>query len=142
MLRVVLDTNVFVSGLLSRGGAAARVLDAWRERRYILATSPAIIAEIQAVLNYPHIQAKYAILEEDINQFIAILNQDALLVPGKTRVAGIIPADPKDEKFLVCALESQADLIVSGDHHLLELGVYQDIPIVTIRQLLDQLPGE
>jgi len=140
MLRVVLDTNVFISGLLSRSGASAQALDAWRERRYLLVTSIGIIAEIQAVLNYPHIRAKYAIPDEDINQLVAILNKDALLVPGEANIAGTIPSDPEDEKFLACAMESQADLIVSGDHHLLELGVYHEIPIITVRQFLDLIP--
>jgi predicted nucleic acid-binding protein len=44
--------------------------------------------------------------------------------------------------FLACALDGQADVIVSGDHHLLDLGVYRDIPIITARQLLDQLKPE
>lgn len=118
MLRVVLDTNVFISGLLSRTGVSAQALNAWRERRYLLVTSDAIIAEIQAVLNYPHIRNKYAIPDEDIRQLVAILHKDALLVPGKANVAGTVPPDPEDEKFLACAMESLADLIVSGDHHL------------------------
>jgi len=140
MLRVVLDTNVFISGLLSRTGVSAQALNAWRERRYLLVTSDAIIAEIQAVLNYPHIRNKYAIPNEDIRQLVAILHKDALLVPGKANVAGTVPPDPEDEKFLACAMESLADLIVSGDHHLLELGVYQEIPIITVRQFMDLIP--
>jgi putative PIN family toxin of toxin-antitoxin system len=140
MLRVVIDTNVFVSGLLSRAGSSAQVLDAWRNRRFLLVTSTAIIAEIQAVLNYPHIRQKYSLSDEDIHELVVILNQDALLVPGKINVAGTIPADPQDEKFLACAIEGQVDLIVSGDHHLLDLVVFEDIPIVTIRQFLDMFP--
>jgi predicted nucleic acid-binding protein len=46
MLKVVLDTNVFVSSLLVRQGLPARVSDAWRERRYLLAVSPAIISDV------------------------------------------------------------------------------------------------
>jgi putative PIN family toxin of toxin-antitoxin system len=140
MLRVVLDTNILISGLLCRNGASAQALSAWRERRYLLVTSPAIIAEFQAVLSYSRIRAKYTILDDDIRQIAALLNQDALLVPGDIDVAGAIPADPDDEKFLACALESQADLIVSGDHHLLELENYKEIPIVTVRRFLDLIP--
>jgi putative PIN family toxin of toxin-antitoxin system len=140
MLRVVLDTNVLISGLLSRNRAFAQALNAWRERRFLLVASPAIIAEIQAVISYPRIRAKYTIPDDDILQLVALLNQDVLQVPGDIDVAGAIPADPEDEKFLACALESQADLIVSGDHHLLELGNYQEIPIVTVRRFLDLIP--
>jgi uncharacterized protein len=139
MLRVVIDTNVIVSGILSRSGAPAELLDAWRERRYLLLSSPAIIAEVQAVLKYPRIREKYHLSDEEINLTMALLEHEALLLPGEANVAGSVPADPKDEMFLACALDGQADLIVSGDHHLLELGAFRDIPIINARQFLDQL---
>lgn len=68
-----------------------------------------------------------------------LLEHDALLLPGKAKPAGSLPADPKDEMFLACALEGQADLILSGDHHLLELGSWQNIPIITTRQFVERL---
>jgi|GEM_PF-3016707 len=55
MLRVVIDTNVIVSGILSRKGAPAEVLNAWRERRFLLLSSSAIVAEVRTVLQYPRI---------------------------------------------------------------------------------------
>jgi len=58
MLRVVLDTNVFVSSLLSTQGLPAQVLNAWREGGYMLVTSPPIIAEIVEVLESPRITKK------------------------------------------------------------------------------------
>ncbi len=139
MLRVVLDTNVFVSSLLVRKGLAAQVLDAWRRREYLLITSPALIAEIRAVLNYPRIRRKYALTDADVEQLTALLEQDALLVPGRAEVAGAIPEDPDDEAVLACALDAQADLIVSGDRHLLDLGVYRGVPILTVRDFLERL---
>jgi uncharacterized protein len=139
MLRVVIDTNVIVSGILSRTGAPAELLNAWRERRFLLLSSPAIVAEVNAVLHYPHLQKKYHLSDEEINLMIALLEHDALLVSGDTDVAGSVPADPKDEMFLACALGGQADVIVTGDHHLLDLGVFRDTPIINARQFLDQL---
>lgn len=53
MLRVVLDTNVVVSGLLAPHGTPAVALDAWRERRYLLLTSPALVRELRRTLSYP-----------------------------------------------------------------------------------------
>jgi uncharacterized protein len=67
------------------------------------------------------------------------LEHDALLVSGDADVAGSVPADPKDEMFLACALSGGADVIVTGDHHLFDLVVFKDIPIVNARQFLDQL---
>jgi uncharacterized protein len=139
MLRVVIDTNVIVSGILSRTGAPAELLNAWRERRFLLLSSPAIVAEVNAVLHYPHLQKKYHLSDEEINLTITLLEHDALLVSGDADVAGSVPADPKDEMFLACALGGQADVIVTGDHHLLDLGVFRDIPIINARQFLDQL---
>ncbi|HLA97753.1 MAG TPA: putative toxin-antitoxin system toxin component, PIN family [Anaerolineales bacterium] len=139
MLRVVIDTNVIVSGILSRQGATAEILNAWRERRFLLLSSPAIVAEIRAVLRYPRIHRKYPLTDAEIDQVISLIEHDALLVPGSADVAGSVPADPKDEMFLACALDDQAEVIVSGDHHLLDLGVYQEIPVLTARQFLERL---
>ena|SRR3990172_2281990 len=139
MLRVVIDTNVIVSGILSRTGAPAELLNAWRQRRFLLLSSPAIVAEVRAVLQYPRIRKKYPLSDEEIEQTITLLEHDALLVAGGANTIGSVPADPKDELFLACALEGQADVIVSGDHHLLDLGVFRDIPIINPRQFLDQL---
>ncbi len=139
MLKVVLDTNVFVSSLLVKAGLPAQILDAWRERRYLLIVSPAIIAEIRATLSYPRIRRKYAITDEDVEQLVTLLERDALLVSGDADVAGAIPEDPADEMVLACAVDAQADVIVSGDRHLLNMDSYQSIPILTVRQFLERL---
>ena len=65
MLRVVLDANVIVSSALVRLGPPARLVDAWRAGGYLLLTSPAIIAEVDAVLYRPRIRRKYPITDED-----------------------------------------------------------------------------
>jgi len=57
-------------------------------------------------------------------------------------LSGSVPDDPMDEMVLACALEAQADLIVSGDHYLLALGEYRGIPIVTVRDLLGRLAAD
>ena len=90
-------------------------------------------------MSYERIRRKYLITDEDVVQLISLLEKDALIVPGRTEVTGVIPNDPDDEHVLVCALEGQADLIASGDHYLLELKEYKGIPIVTVRQFLEKL---
>ncbi len=57
MLRVVLDTNVFVSALLSRHGPAAQIFNAWRQQKFLLIVSPFLLQEIERVLRYPKITA-------------------------------------------------------------------------------------
>ena len=142
MLRVVLDTNVFVSSLLVKAGLPAQILDAWRSRRYVLVTSLDIIAEMRATLSYPRIRRKYGVTDEDVEALTVLLQHDALIVPGEADTAGAIPADPTDEKILACALDGRADLVVSGNLHLLDLVQYQGIPILNARQFLERLAAE
>ena len=139
MLRVVLDTNQFVSSVLVHHGLPAQVLDAWRQRQFILIVSPAIIAELRFTLNYPRIRRKYPITDADVQSLVALLTHDAVVVPGTVTVSGVIPDDPDDERVLACAVEGQAELIVSGDRHLLELDQYQGIPVITAREFLKRL---
>jgi putative PIN family toxin of toxin-antitoxin system len=139
MLRVVLDTNLFVSSLLVKSGLPAKAIDAWRERKYLLITSPVLIAEIVNTLSYERIRRKYLITDEDVRQLISLLEEDTLIVPGQIEISEVIPNDPDDEQVLICAIEGRADLIVSGDHHLLELEEYKGISIVTARQFLEKL---
>ena len=139
MLRVVLDTNVFVSSLLSTKGTPAQLLNAWREGRYMLVTSPAIIAEIVKVLESRRISEKYFIRSEDVEDLVDLLKTDAVLVPGQALVKGSVPRDPRDEMFLACAIDANADCIVSGDRHLLDLQAYRDIPILTVKEFAEKL---
>jgi putative PIN family toxin of toxin-antitoxin system len=139
MLRIVLDTNVFVSSLLSTQGLPAQVLHAWREGRYMLVASPPIIAEIVEVLESPRISKKYFIRQEDIQQLVDLLKTDTILVPGRAAVKGSVPQDPRDEMFLACAIDANADCIVSGDRHLLDLKTYRGIPILTVKEFVEKL---
>jgi putative PIN family toxin of toxin-antitoxin system len=142
VLKAVLDTNVLVSSLLVKVGLPARVVDAWRERKYILVTSADLIVEVRSTLNYPRLRRKYPLTDEDVEQLVNLLEQDALLVPGEAQVSGAIPDDPEDEKVLACAVDAHADLIVSGDSHLLTLGEYEGIAILTARAFLERLAEE
>lgn len=102
-------------------------------------SSIAIISEVKAVLGYPRIKERYSITTETIDQVVTLLEQHALLVDGADTAAGSIPADPHDEMFLACVLAGGADCIVSGDHHLLNLNVYQGIPVLNARKFVDWL---
>jgi len=139
VLRVVLDTNVFVSGLLSKTGIPAKILDAWRAGQYLLIASPPIVAEIKRVLQSPRIREKYFITDGDIEQLIILLEKEALIVPGYTDVKDAIPDGPGDEMFLACAVDAAADFIVSGDRHLLEISEYKGISIITVNEFEEKL---
>lgn len=139
MLRAVFDTNLFVSSVLIPEGLPAQALDAWRDHQFLLLTSPAIMAETASTLSYDRIRRKYQITQEDIADLLALLAAEAEIVPGEAKVAGSVPEDPDDEIVLACALDGQADMIVSGDKHLLSLGQFGSIPILTVRQFLGVL---
>lgn len=139
MLRAVLDTNILVSAVLSKSGAPAQVVDAWRARKFLVISSETAILETKRVLNDLHTTGKYQITEDQISGLLHLLQTDALLVPGQSDVTGVILAHPADEIFLSIAQDGEAQLIISGDHHLLDLGTYQAIQIQTARQFLDSL---
>ncbi len=139
LLRVVLDTNVVVSSLLSRVGPPARVIDAWKALRILPVISEEILKEIGATLSYPRLRRKYALTDQAVASVLGLLTRDALVVAGKVSAVGAVPEDPSDEVFLACAVEGHAAVIVSGDRHLLRLGAYHGIPIVTARRLLEEL---
>lgn len=142
MLRAVLDTNVIVSSFLVKEGQPARVLDAWRGRAHALIISPPLIAEIRTTLAYPRIRRKYTLADEVVDGLITLLEHDAIIVPGEADVEGAVPEDPDDEMVLACALDAGADVIVSGDKHLFELGGYQNIPILTVRDFLERITAD
>ncbi len=139
MLRVVVDTNVIVSGVISKKGAPAELLDAWSEHRFDLIISDAIIEEINRVLREPRLKEIFNISDGRILRLMELFHSDGILVPGSANVQGEIPADPSDEKFLAAALDGDADVIVSGDSDLLNLGSFQNIVILTARQFVNSL---
>jgi putative PIN family toxin of toxin-antitoxin system len=102
-------------------------------------TSPAIIAGVRAVLRYPRIRNKYAITDEDVEGLVALLEGEAVVVPGEVEVENVIPEGPADKGVLACAVEAGADGIVSGDRHLLDLGEYRGIRILTVREFLEEM---
>lgn len=138
LLHVVLDTNVYVSGIILARGTPFEVLEAWRQQGYILVTSEAILAEIERVLRYPRIRDRYHIAESDIARLLTSLRADALVVPGIHSIPQAC-SDPDDDKFLACAIEAQADCIVSGDPDLLTLGSYEGVAILKPHEFLARL---
>jgi len=131
-MRVVLDTNILVSALLWRG-APYRCLLALQAGLADLIVSPPILEELKAVLvtKFRHTVAEAEEAAELIQSAAEVVE-----ISGRLRA---VPNDPSDDKFVETAQAGQADLIVSGDRHLLELGSTADIPVITAREFLDRL---
>lgn len=139
--RVVLDTNVLVSGTIVQHGFPARILQQVLAQRVQLIASPYLLAEYWAVMQRPHIIKKYAKLGERLDLIRRFLQANATLVTPSF-IERVIPDDPSDDTILACAVAGKADYIVSGDEHLLALGEYRGIKILTPRDFVMDVLGE
>ena len=136
--RLVLDTNVFISALISDAGAPAKILRAIQRDRVIHLVSDPIVAEYLRVLEYPRIRKFKMITEEFIAGIAAYLINETERVELTTTVK--LSPDPDDGVFLSTAIDGKATLLVSGDKtDLLALGAVRHIPIVSSRQALAKL---
>ncbi|MBF0456822.1 MAG: putative toxin-antitoxin system toxin component, PIN family [Nitrospirae bacterium] len=128
-IKAVIDTNVFVSGIISPKGSPYKLLDAALKGQFRVVTSFSINREILNVIHREHIYTKYHLNEDILNGITSFLYEGTVITDEAINVKHI-KADPADDKFLSCAIEGEADYIVSGDAHLLALKHYQRIQIV------------
>ncbi len=140
-VRVVLDTNVLVSGLMTEYGHPRQILDAWLEGAYTLVTSLYLVEELAHVLSYPRIAKRIRLDEEELAVILTALLSEAEVTPGRLHLPGVT-RDPKDDAVVACAKEGDAAFIVSGDNDLLVLGEFDGIHIVTPRQFVEILDSE
>ena len=138
-MRLVLDTNVIISGFLSSGGPPARLLDLWDEDQYYTLISAEVqIAELMRVVEYPKLRAR--LNSALIHDWVFTLRRFGLLL-GDLPTIDISP-DPNDNFLLAMAQAGQADLLVTGDKRdLLALKRHGTTMIVTARAAVDRLRG-
>ena len=123
-LNVVLDTNIFIAAFSHPRGRNAQLWTAARTNRYRLLVSVPIIREIADVL-----RRDFAWPESDLQRRIRLIAQVAEVVITTTSL-DLVAADPDDNRILECAVDGKADLIVTNDHHLLDLKTCRGIPII------------
>jgi putative PIN family toxin of toxin-antitoxin system len=138
MLRAVLNTNVVISGTIQKSGHPYRIMNAWREGLFVLVTSQGLIQETERVFHYPRIRRKYRLTGEQIGRVLDNLRRYAIVTPGNLKIRAV-KEDPDDNQVIVAAVEGEADCMVSGDPHLLDLGSYREIEIVRPRQFIKML---
>ena len=131
-MRVVLDTNIFISAVL--GGKLGVIIDEWKAGKFKLIVTDSIAHEYLDVINRP----KFGIPKDEIVAATDYLLQIAEFVTPEEEIL-VIVADPTDNKFLEAALAGKVNYVVSGDNHLLEIGSFRDIPIIPARQFIDLL---
>ena len=134
----MLDTNIFVSSLISARGSPAQILTAIRERRIIHLVSDPIVEEFLRVLEYPRIRRFKKITDAFIADIAAYLVYQTERVELASTIR--LSPDPDDNVFLETAVDGRASLLVTGDKAgLLSLGEVQGIPINSASQAVAQL---
>jgi putative PIN family toxin of toxin-antitoxin system len=130
--KVVIDTNIFISAF-GWDGKPEAVLNLMEQRKIVNCITNDIYVELQRVVAYPKLKFSTT-LQVNILEFVFSWS---FFVQPKESVA-VIADDPDDDKFLACAVAANALAIISGDPHLLGLGSYRSIPIMTPVQFLDK----
>ncbi|MFA4886340.1 MAG: putative toxin-antitoxin system toxin component, PIN family [Desulfotomaculaceae bacterium] len=128
-MRVVLDTNVLISGMLIPGGPPGKIVDLWTENIITVIVSQALIEEFFDVLLRPKFKRAGTVIErQDLLMGLLEMENSVFVFPGVR--LHVIEDDPEDNHVLECALEGKVQYIISGDTHLLALKEFQGIPIV------------
>lgn len=127
-MRVVFDTNIFISAFVVRGSLGEQAFLFAQQKRFELCTSVAILMETVRKLRDKFNQA-----DEDITSALKLISRAYTVYKPSVRVN--VLADAPDNRILECALAAGADLIVTGDRHFLELKKYQHMPIIGLADL-------
>ena len=136
-MRIVIDTNVLLSGLLWRGAPHA-LLEQVRNGVVILVTSPALLAKLTDVIGRAKFDAILLRSNTSRERSLSELQQLADVIEPAPLPAPVC-RDPDDDHVIACALAARADAIVSGDGDLLDLKQHQGIAILTAAQALARL---
>ena len=131
-MRVVLDTNVLISAIFWTG-RPKQLLNKVRRKECLFLTSQILLAELRAVLTRE--DKPFRLLTVETDTVIRAMQDLALIVQPQSHLS--VCRDESDNRVLECAVDGQADYIVSGDIHLLELQTFQDVDILTVKDFLD-----
>src|SRR3989344_9513100 len=124
-MKVVLDTNIFISGIFWKG-SSNRIITHWKEGKFTLITSLEAVSEIIKVLK----DFKIKLSEDIIKEWIDLIVRNSIIVEPKEKIA-IVKDDPKDNIFIETAVAGNVDYLISQDNHLLKLKEFRGIKIIT-----------
>jgi putative PIN family toxin of toxin-antitoxin system len=116
----VVDTNIFVSGVISKRGNPAALIERWRRGDFTLLLSPPLYLELDEVLRRPKFTERYGATQEEIAALLDLVRVQGRQVSPRKRLP-LRSRDPKDDKFLAAALAAKAQYLVTGDDDLLVL---------------------
>ncbi|MFC1859371.1 putative toxin-antitoxin system toxin component, PIN family [Thermodesulfobacteriota bacterium] len=131
-MKVVLDTNVLVSGVFF-SGPPYQILKAWKNQKFRMVISLEILDEYdrvgeELVDQFP---------EVDLNPVLELITTKAELIKAAPLDEAVCD-DPDDDKFFACAIAGGANLIISGDKHLLKKSGYRGVEVVRPRQFVEK----
>jgi len=131
-MKIVLDTNVFVSGVFF-SGPPYQILRAWRNQEFQIVISLDILDE------YYRVGEEFSdqFPEVDLNPVLELVTTKAELIEAALLDEAVCD-DPDDDKFFACAIAGGANIIISGDKHLLKMSGYQGVEVVRPRQFVDE----
>ena len=136
MIKVVIDTNIFVSSFF--GGNPRKIVDLWKSGQLTLCLSKPIVDEYIAVLQRLGLEG-----EQELSELLSLFAHGInALFTARTPKLNIVEEDPDDAKFIECAVALKAACIISGDKSLLALRDYMGITIMTPKKFLDTHTGQ
>lgn len=139
MIRAVLDSSVLVSAFLKPDGASATLLARAGQGAFLLCLSPEIVAETANSLLRERHRRRLGYGPEKVARFCELLGQVAERV-GELPEIKAVPRDPKDDMIVATAVAARAGYLVTGDRkHLLPLGSYEGVEIVSVSTFLSVL---
>ncbi|MDO8609312.1 MAG: putative toxin-antitoxin system toxin component, PIN family [bacterium] len=135
-MKVVIDTNVIISSLLSSSGPPAKIISLWEQQKIEVVASTEIIREYEEVLIRLH-SAYDKITKNEINKFIKGVRQFSIITKPQKHF-NVVLKDKDDNVFIDCAVSESVQFIISGDKHLLSIGEFQHILILTPTKFLQK----
>jgi uncharacterized protein len=144
--KVILDTNIIISALISPKGTPGKILTLALQKRFRLVSSEHLLAELSRALRYERVtdalaRARKGWTEKDTAEFIRNIRKVCSIVPSKP-LSETVCKDPDDDWLLSCAVQSGASIIVSGDKNLTDLVKYRRTRIMEARAFLDELTSK
>lgn len=130
-MKIILDTNVFISGIFF-SGPPSQILKAWQNSRLQIVLSQEILNEYQRVAE--SLLVKFPTI--DILPIIELMTIHGQLIDVEGFDVSVCD-DPDDNKFMECAIASNSKIIISGDKHLLNVSGYQGIKVLRPREFVD-----
>jgi len=129
MLKVVIDTNIFISTVLG-GKVSGKICELLVKKKFRLLYTLELLEELKYVLSVKDLEFN----EIEIEKILTFIKAEAIFVQPSEKIS--LCRDPKDNIVLECALAGKADAIVTGDKDLLSMKFFSNIPILTPRQFL------